>query len=58
MASARDRRRRTGGRDAQAGQGLVEYALIFVLVVIVAVVSLAFFGTAVSDHLSSIGTSV
>jgi hypothetical protein len=58
MASARDERRRTGGRDELAGQGLVEFALIFVLVVIVAVVSPAFFGTAASDHLSSIGTSV
>jgi Flp pilus assembly pilin Flp len=45
-------------REAEAGQGLVEYALIFVLIVIVAIVSLAFFGHSVSGMLSAIGNSV
>jgi Flp pilus assembly pilin Flp len=45
-------------RTAQAGQGLVEYGLILVLVVIVAIVSLAFFGTTVSGMLSMIASSV
>ena len=43
---------------AEAGQGLVEYALIFVLIVIVAIVSLAFVGHSVSGMLSAIGNSV
>ena len=42
----------------EAGQGLVEYALIFTLIVIVAIVSLAFLGGNVSTYLSAIGTSI
>ncbi len=58
MAPAARRRRRITPKDDQAGQGLVEYALILVLIVIVAIASLTFFGTAVSGYLSSIGTSI
>ena len=45
-------------REAESGQGLAEYALILALIAIVAVVSLAFFGSNVSTLLSTIGTSV
>ena len=38
-------------REAEAGQGLVEYALILVLIAVVAIVSLAFFGHTVSGML-------
>ncbi len=51
-------RRRWTEDDQEAGQGLVEYALILVLIAIVAIASLAFFGSAVSGYLSSIGSSV
>ena len=40
------------------GQGLVEYALILVLIAIVAIVALAFLGTTLSTELSKIGASV
>jgi Flp pilus assembly pilin Flp len=49
---------RPGAGRHQAGQGLVEYALILILIVIVAIASLAFFGSAVSGLLGSIGTSI
>jgi pilus assembly protein Flp/PilA len=42
----------------ETGQGLVEYALILVLIVIVAIVALAFLGGNVSKYLSAIGTSI
>ena len=42
----------------ELGQGLVEYALILVLIAIVAIVALAFFGGNVSKYRSSIGTSI
>lgn len=58
MATAPRRSRRTGSRVDQHGQGLVEYALILVLIALVAIAALAFFGTAVSGYLSSIGTSI
>lgn len=60
MAPAWRRRRSTPRKDQQAGQGLVEYALIFVLIVIVivAIASLTFFGSAVSGYLTTIGTSI
>ncbi len=45
-------------REAEAGQGLAEYALILALIAVVAIVSLAFFGSNVSTLLSTIGTSV
>jgi Flp pilus assembly pilin Flp len=40
------------------GQGLVEYALILVLIAIVAIVALVFLGGNVSKYLSAIGTSI
>lgn len=58
MVVAPRRRRRFGPKQSQAGQGIVEYALIFVLIVIIAIAALSFFGTSVSGFLSSIGTSV
>lgn len=45
-------------RDAQTGQGLAEYALILVLIAIVAIAGLTFFGNVISDLLTSIGTSI
>jgi Flp pilus assembly pilin Flp len=41
-----------------AGQGLVEYALILALVVIIAVVALVFFGPQLAWALSLIGTEI
>lgn len=42
----------------QEGQGLAEYALILVLIAIVAIVALIFFGSSVSTMLSTVGQSV
>jgi Flp pilus assembly pilin Flp len=42
----------------RAGQGLVEYALILALVVIIAVVVLVFFGPQLAWALSLIGTEI
>jgi len=42
----------------QAGQGLAEYALILALIAIVAIASLLFMGSQVSDKLSIIGSSL
>ena len=42
----------------ELGQGLVEYALILVLIAIVAIVALIFLGGNVSKYLSAIGTSI
>ncbi len=58
MDPARRRLRRIRPKDQQAGQGLVEYALILVLIAIVCIAALAFFGTALSGYLSTIGNSV
>ena len=58
MTTAPSRRRRIEPKDTQAGQGLVEYALILVLIAVVAIGSLAFFGTSLSGYLSMIGSSV
>jgi pilus assembly protein Flp/PilA len=44
------------GRDE--GQGLVEYALILVLIAIVAIAALLFLGGQVSEILSNVGNSV
>ena len=41
-----------------AGQGLVEYALILVLMIIIATVALVFFGPQLAWALSLIGTEV
>jgi Flp pilus assembly pilin Flp len=45
-------------RDAEAGQGLAEYALILALIAIVAIVALIFLGGQISHILSQIGVSV
>jgi Flp pilus assembly pilin Flp len=45
-------------RRQEAGQGLVEYGLILVLIAIVAILSLIFIGGDVSTLLSQIGSSV
>ena len=45
-------------RRNDAGQGLVEYGLILVLIAIVAIVALIFIGTQLSTTLSNIGSSV
>jgi Flp pilus assembly pilin Flp len=47
-----------GERLGASGQGLVEYALILVLVVIIATVALVFFGPQLAWALSLIGTQV
>jgi Flp pilus assembly pilin Flp len=47
-----------GDRLGDAGQGLVEYALILSLVVIIATVALVFFGPQLAWALSLIGTQV
>ncbi len=44
--------------SSAAGQGLVEYALILALVVIIAVVALVFFGPQLAWALSLIGTEI
>ena len=45
-------------RGDQLGQGLAEYALILGLIAIVAIVSLIFLGSQISDKLSIIGNSM
>jgi Flp pilus assembly pilin Flp len=45
-------------RLSQNGQGLVEYSLILVVMAVVCVVSLVFFGDQLSSLLSLIGTAV
>ena len=40
------------------GQGLVEYALILLLIAVVAIAALLFFGGQVSEILSNVGSSV
>jgi Flp pilus assembly pilin Flp len=44
--------------SAASGQGLVEYALILALVVIIAAVALVFFGPQLAWALSLIGTEI
>jgi Flp pilus assembly pilin Flp len=44
--------------SGEDGQGLAEYALILVLIALVAIVALVFFGHQVSTMLSKVGTSV
>jgi len=43
---------------SEQGQGLVEYALILVLIAIVAIVALVFLGDNLSSTLSMVGASV
>jgi pilus assembly protein Flp/PilA len=45
-------------RSDDEGQGLAEYALILALIAIVAIVALLFLGTAISNILHQVGTSV
>jgi pilus assembly protein Flp/PilA len=40
------------------GQGLAEYALILALIAIVAIVALIFLGGAISNILSTVGSSI
>jgi pilus assembly protein Flp/PilA len=42
----------------EEGQGLAEYALILVLIAIVAIIALIFLGSQVSTMLSTVGDSV
>jgi pilus assembly protein Flp/PilA len=44
--------------DDEAGQGLAEYALILALIAIVAIISLLFLGSQISDRLSEVGTAM
>ncbi|HWH24494.1 MAG TPA: Flp family type IVb pilin [Candidatus Limnocylindria bacterium] len=44
--------------EGQVGQSLAEYALIVALIVIVALVALSFFGTQISDILSTIADQI
>jgi len=43
---------------SEQGQGLVEYALILVLIAIVAITALVFLGSTLSTELSKVGASV
>lgn len=45
-------------RDDETGQGLTEYALILVLIAIVAIAALNFLGGQVTSELSTVGSSV
>lgn len=44
--------------DSEAGQGLAEYALILALIAVVAIVSLIFLGSQISDKLSVVGNAI
>ena len=57
----RTRARHAGGaqrRSGEAGQGLIEYGLILVIMSVVCVVSLLFFGDQLSSLLSLIASAV
>jgi pilus assembly protein Flp/PilA len=45
-------------RRDEEGQGLAEYALILALIAIVAIIALLFLGGAISQVLSTVGSSV
>ena len=45
-------------RSDEDGQGLTEYALILVLIALVAIIALIFMGTQVSTMLNTVGKSV
>ncbi|MDH4142304.1 MAG: Flp family type IVb pilin [Chloroflexota bacterium] len=45
-------------RHDEDGQGLAEYALILALIAIVAIVSLLFLGSQISDKLSVVGNAM
>jgi pilus assembly protein Flp/PilA len=44
--------------DEEEGQGLTEYALILVLIAIVAIAALSFLGGKVTQVLSTVGNSI
>ena len=44
--------------DEDEGQGLTEYALILVLIALIAILALTFLGASVSNALSTVGNSV
>jgi pilus assembly protein Flp/PilA len=44
--------------DREEGQGLAEYALILVLVALVAIVALIFLGGQISGLLTTVGSSI
>jgi Flp pilus assembly pilin Flp len=46
------------GSRAHQGQGLAEYALILALVAIIAIVSLIYLGSQISDKLHIVGTTL
>jgi pilus assembly protein Flp/PilA len=45
-------------RGDEDGQGLAEYALILALIAVIAIVSLIYLGSQISDKLSVIGNAV
>jgi len=45
-------------RHDEEGQGLAEYALILALIAIVAIIALLFLGGAISQVLSTVGSSI
>jgi pilus assembly protein Flp/PilA len=45
-------------RQSEDGQGLAEYALILALIAIVAIISLIFLGSQISDKLSVVGNAM
>ena len=45
-------------RRDEEGQGLAEYALILALIAIVAIIALLFLGGAISQVLSTVGSSI
>lgn len=51
-------RRLISGWGNEQGQGLVEYALILVLIAIVCILALVFIGNQISTDLSKVGASI
>jgi Flp pilus assembly pilin Flp len=49
---------RGGARLGSSGQALAEYVLIVALIAVVALVALSFFGTQLSDILSTISDTI
>ena len=45
-------------RSDDSGQGLAEYALILALIAVIAIVSLIFLGSQISDKLSVVGNAI
>jgi pilus assembly protein Flp/PilA len=48
----------SGSVRREEGQGLAEYALILVLIAVVAIVALVFFGSQIRSMLSTVGNSI